>query len=329
MSPTQSFTVDNDSLIFARESLTKQMVKASLRPYPSLKIANGSLMPVVVLSGYEWENEIVVTEFDSFGIAVVLASDANDGGKVGIFARRMRYPIRTITAFTEVPWVHIQQAMAKGMEIDAKYAAALRLGHDKKINSVGYDGDIDYGLQGLFTSQLPRLTLPTSLTAAANGDAQLAILNNIVSVVVTNSRSIWLPKKLAMPNRQYQLIANTVRASGTDKTVLEAFLDNQAKLNQIDEIVIDDTLIGKGDNGTDACLVLPHDATPNTDVTQDDTTETEEALLYPIYFAIALDFDIPSELQQWDDVWYRERAIMRIGGVVVAEPLTGLIVSNI
>jgi hypothetical protein len=312
-----------DTALFAREQLTKQIEKASFKIYPDLKIASGKIMPVVDMPGYAYENEIVITQFDTYGIATVLAASANDGGRVGVVARRISYQIKTLTAFTEIDWLSLKQAQEKGLNIDSKYGYALRRGIDKKINSIGYDGDTAFGLQGIFTSQLPRLSLATTLAAAANGDVMLSLLSNAVSTVVSNGNTLFRPKKIVMPQQQQQLLGNTMRATGSDKTVLAQFLENQRELDQIEEIVVDNTLKGKGENGTDAMLILPFENVANNG-SDSDSTET-----YPIYFALPMDMELPTEFEQWSDTVYKERAICRTGGVIVEEPLSGAIVSNI
>jgi hypothetical protein len=334
---TQFITDDfGDLMIFGRDQLLQAMARISNRVYPSLKYTR--LMPVVQLQGYEWENAFEVVEFDAYGIATIMADSANDGGLVGVVARRNRYPIKTVSDFTRIPWLHLQQARAKKIPIDAKYAAALIAGIERKHNSLAYDGDPDYGLMGLFTSQLPRLTQAQTFQAAFNAGAtpdigaanMLALLNSAVNTVIRNVQGIWLPKVLALPTSQLQLLQNTPLSGLVGKSVLNIFKENQAELGQITDVVMDDTLVGRGDNGTDAMLLLPGNSSLNPDQAYTPTGDAVEGLeLHPIYFAIARDFDIPTEFQQLDDTIYRERALTRVAAVIVEDPRSGLIVSGI
>lgn len=325
----EDLVIDNDLAVFAREELVTSIKKESLRPYPKLKISSGQIMPVVVRPDLAWKSEIEIWEYSPWGIAQVLSGAANDGGRVGIIANKMSYKIRTISDYTLIPWTEIQQAAANNTPLSSYYAQSLRYGMDKKLNSIGYDGDVNYGLQGLFTSQILRLNSATTLAGASNPDAMLALLNSWVSVCVTNSNGLWLPKVLVLPLAQWQLIWNTPRASGTDLTVAEAFLNAQSKMGQIERIEWDNTLIGKGETG-DAALILPFENQGlNSDNIQDENYNPGDELAQPIYFALPLDFTIPSEFQQWEDTQYRERAITRCGGTVVTDPFSGLIVSNV
>lgn len=328
------FADTSDLVLYAREQLTMSLAKVTNRAYPTLKY--GQLMPVINLQGYDWENEVEILEYDSFGIATVLADSANDGGLVGVVARRQKYSIKTISDFVRIPWLQIQQSQAKDIPLDSKHAAALVYGMEKKNNSIAYDGDPEYGLQGLFTSQLPRMNAATTFagvsgtTAEDKSRARIDILNNAVTTVLQNSSGMWVPTTIAMPSTQIQLLSNDVFSSGIGKSTLTVFLENQALLGQITEVVVDDTLIGKGENGTDAMLILPG-VNPMGMMNVERPTDTgdESPEDAPIYYAIALDFTIPPEFQQWHDTVYNERAVSRVAGVIVEDFRCGLIVSGI
>lgn len=337
MSPQNQVIVDDDLMMFARDQLTISLAKVSNKVYPSLKYTQ--YFPVVNLPGYEWENTFEIVEFDSFGIATVLADSANDGGEVGVVARRQRYPIKTLSDYTRIPWLLLQQARAKDIPIDSKYAQALIYGMEKKNNDIAYNGDVDYGLQGIFTSQVPRLNAASTFAGVSGttqldrAQARLDILNTSVTAVIGNCQGIWQPKIVAMPMTQFQLLTNDIYTTATGKTTLGTFLENQSALSQIQAVIPDNTLIGKGENGTDAMLILPG---PNPEMNMDlaDTptgnSPVESGLPnYPIYYGIARDFDVPMEFMQWHDTIYRERAVERVCGLVVEDPLTALIVSGI
>jgi hypothetical protein len=273
-----------------------------------------------------------VVEFDSYGIATILADSANDGGLVGVVARRVRYPIKTLTDYTLVPWMHLQQCQAKDIPIDAKYAKALYSGMERKFNSLSYDGDPDYGLQGIFTSQIPRMNAVTTLAAAANGRARLDILNNAVATVMANCQGMYVPKTIGMPSRQHQLLSNDTYIDQSGKSTMSVFLENQGMMDQIVDIVSDDSLMGKGDGGTDAMVILPG----NEPIALEDfhqPTGNDDQLSghgdYPMYFAIVKDFEVPEEFMQWTDTMYRERAIARTASLIIEDPRCGLIVSGI
>ena len=312
--------------IFARDQLLGSLEAVSHRVYPKLKYTR--YFPVKPMPSYEWENTFEAVEFDSFGIATVLADSANDGGLVGVIARRTRYPIKTLSDYTRIPWLTIQQCQSKGVPIDDMYASALIYGMEKKHNAIAYSGDTDYGLQGIFTSQIPRMNALSTFAAAATPRAQLDIMNTAIAAVMNNCRGMYSPTILAMPSTQYNRLASNIYTDATGKTVLASFRETQAELLQITEIILDDELIGRGENGTDAMLVLPGFGGLNADLA-DSPTGTNSADHAPIYYGVPKEFTIPPEFLQWDDQIFRERAISRTCGLIVEDPLTALIVSGI
>jgi hypothetical protein len=329
-SSNESLIVDNDLALFGRDQLLNSLAKVTNKKYPSLKYTE--YLPIDYYPENEWDKEFEVVEFDAYGIATVLADSANDGGLVGVVARRTRYPIKTLSDYTLVPWAHLQQCRKKGVNIDAKYAAALFSGMERKHNAIAYDGDVDYGLQGIFTSQLPRMNAATTFAGAANPRARIDILNNAVSTVMQNTQGVWVPRVIAMPSRQHQLLSNEIYIDVSGKTVMTVFKENQAELKQIVEVISDDTLIGKGDGGTDAMLVLPgNDPTMQGEFHQPsgDDDDLGGHVDAPMYYAIMKDFEVPEEFMQWQDTMYRERAISRVAGFVAEDPRAGLIVSGI
>lgn len=315
--------VDGDLSIFARNSLTKAIERAAAKPHPRLKLAAGEIVPIIVLEGCEWDTTIEVYEWDSWGIAAILAPNANDGGRVGIFARKMSYPVRTISDFTLVPWAEIQTAAAKNVDIDSRYAMALLHGIDKELNKIGYSGEPDFGLQGIFTSQLSRTNFAVTF-ANATPTQLYSMVTNAANMTVLNSNTIWQPKIMVMPQKQHDIFGSTMRSDGSDLSVMTQFLTNQKALGGIEEIIIDNSLKGKGDNGSDAILFLPYDDEPNSDEVETDTGEA----LHPVYMALTLEAYVPPEFQQWDDTNYRERMVCRTAGIVVTDPTSGLIASG-
>ena len=317
----------DDLQLYARDQLLGSLAKVSNKKYPKLKYTR--YFPVVPMPQYAWKNSFEVVEFDPIGIATVMAGQANDGGLVAVVGRRTRYPVKGLSDYTRISYTMLKQSQAEGLPIEAKYASALVYGMEKKHNSIAYDGDTDYGLQGIFTSQVPRMNAATTLAAAATPRAQLDIINSAVATVVSNCRGIWQPTILALPSRQFNLLASNIYTDATGKTVLASFKETQTELGQISEIIMDDQLIGKGENGTDAALILPGLGTYDPDLVDSPTGDDDTGTEHPMYYGLPLEFTIPEEFLQWDDQVYVERAISRTTGLIVEDPLTGLILSGI
>ena len=308
-----------DLAVFARDQLVKQIERADLT-FPDLNVINEKIMPVVSPDGYEWEAEVEVVQFSSVGIAVVLADKANDGGRVGVVASRQRFPIRTISDFTEVSYETLQQSEAKGVDLQGRYGKALIDGINKKNNAIAFNGEPNYGLQGVLTLGLPRATSPTTFAAATTPEALLGLLNAPFTSIASATNTLGATTKvITLPTAQHQLIGNTFfGAAAPGMTVKQAFVNAQTSLGVTVEFVEDNSLRGKGTNGTDLMLITPKVAGLGPD-----------SFDHPIFYYLPMEFDLPDEFGQWVDTVYRERAIARTGGVICQDPLQVLLVEGI
>lgn len=303
------FRMDEESLLFAQRSLTGIAAKIYEKDYSAqFKAANGEVCPVRVLSEYADKRYIELLELDMFGMAEVIADYSKGGPKVGVVGRRQTYPIRTIGDHAGWSWEEVLMAKGANVPLEQKNLAATRVAFEAKCNKTFYEGDSDYGLPGILTSNLARMTAATTFAAASSADALLALLNNAVSSVVQATNGMEIPKKIVLPSKQQQQISTTMRSTTSDKTVLQVFLDAQRELGQITSVVVDNNLKGKGTNGEDVMLVLPDD---------------EDA----ICFALAMDYTL-LPVQQLN-LEYVQHAVGRIIGAMVIRPFSGLILEGI
>lgn len=301
--------LDEENLLFAQRQLTGIETKVYERDYSrQFKMANGEILPVVVMQEYEAKRFIEIAELDVFGMAEVISDYSKGGPRVGVVARRQQYPIRTIGDHAAWSWEEILMAQAENIPLEEKSLGATRIAYEAKLNRTGYFGDIEYGLPGIFTSNIARMTSATTFAAAANPDALLALLNNPVSALVQATRGFEVPQIVVLPARQGQQVGNTMRSTNSDVSVLSAFLDLQQKLGQVKQVIIDDNLRGAGTNGEDCMLILP---------------DEEEA----ICLAIAMDYTI-LPVQQIN-LEYVVHALGRIIGAMVIRQMSGLIVEGI
>lgn len=305
-----------DLRLFLREQLTEQIDLADLQ-FPDLNGAQENIIPFW-RDGSPWKTYVQWTQFSTVGIATVLASQANDGGKVGIIAARRRTFRKTLSDYTEVDYETLQQAQVGGVDIEGRHGVALVYGMDKKHNSIIFDGDPEYGLYGLLTCGLPRVNAASVFASAANPEGLLALLNAPFAAiaVATNTQGIK-NKVITLPTRQHQLIGNTYfGAAAPGVTVKQAFINAQSSLGVSVTFIEDNNLVGKGTGGTDVMLITPRPT-------------TGDAKNAPIFYDCPMQFDLPPDLAQVIDMIYRERAIGRSGGVIANDPLQGLIVEGI
>lgn len=304
---TTNIRLDEESLLFAQRSLTKIAEEIYLREYPFM-MASGEIIPVKVMPELEAKKYVEIAELDVFGLAAVVADYSKGGPRVGVVARRQLYPIKTVGDHAAWSWEEILFAKAENLPLEDKNLEAARIAYEAYLNKCGYFGDPDYGLPGLLTSNLPRLSAATTFAAAASPDALLALLNSPIAAIRTSTNGFETPKKIVLPQKQFQQIGTTMRASNSDVSVLAAFQDLQTKMSQAATIVVDDNLRGAGTNGEDVMLILPDDSKA-------------------ICLGVAMDFRLLPPQQQ--NLEYVVHGLGRVIGAMVIRPMSGLIIEGI
>lgn len=251
--------LDDETSLFAQRELTKLRAKIYEREYPQKKMANGQILPISVQTEAEWDDFIEVEEYDVVGMAAVIADYSKGGPRVGTVTRRIQYRIKTVGDHVGWSYEEINKARTHNRPLQNQRLRALREACDNYLNQYAYSGDSDYGLPGIYNGlPIPRYTSSTTLAAAANADAMLALLVAPVNLLMDTTNGMALPKKMVMSQANKSLIASTVRPN-TDTTVEQMFLSIMESQGLIDEIIVDQNTIGKGDGGTNTMLILPND----------------------------------------------------------------------
>ena len=256
---TSSVRFDEETTIFTQRELTRVRARVYEREYPMKKMANGEIIPISIQTDFEWDDYIEVEEYDVVGIAAVIADYSKGGPRVGNVVRRVFYKIKTVGDHAGWSWEEINKARTHNKPLREQRLRAAREAADNYLNQGGYDGDTDFGLPGIFTLPIPRFTSIRPFAQATSTDDLLAMLNASVRGMMIATNGMAMPRKLVLPQKQFGQIHDTYRASGSDQSVAEAFLNTQSIQGLISQIICDDNLKGKGDNGTDAGLILPDD----------------------------------------------------------------------
>lgn len=256
---TSAVRFDEETTLYANRELTRIRAKVYEREYPTKKMANGEIIPISIQTEAEWDDYIEVEEYDVVGIAAVIADYSKGGPRVGNIVRRVLYKIKTVGDHVGWSWEEINKARTHNRPLQEQRLRALREAADNYLDKGGYDGDPDYGLPGVLTLPIPRFASAIRFADAASTDDLLALLNAPVRGMMDLTNGMAMPKKLVLPEKQFGQIYDTYRASGSDQTIADAFLNSQSKQGLIDEIICDNKLKGKGTGGTDVGLILPDD----------------------------------------------------------------------
>lgn len=295
---------DESTTLFIEKDLLVKSSKVYQRKNQPLKLANGLILPIVVMSELQWADEYEALEFDTIGMNSLISDYSKGGNRVGTVTRRVRYKIKTHGNHCAWSWEEVNKAYSQNRSLDGERLTATRDAYDKYINYTGYNGDETAGLPGIFSTPIQRRSSSVQINGNFTPDQIIGMLNDHVSYLA--SSEIATPEKIVLPTDKYNYLFNP-RPYG-DKTIGQLFLENQRELGYIKSIVGDNNLKGKGANGTDVMLILPDNP--------------EE-----FYVAIAMPYTIlPPQTQNLEVVVH---TVGRFGGVHCLKPLNSMLVENI
>jgi len=219
----------NESLFFARqlESIKAQAYDVKRAPLNALAI-----IPVST-STPEGATTITYRQFDSVGMAKVIANYANDIPRADVTGKEFTSPIRGIGVAYGYNVQEIRSAQFAGVPLSAKKMMAAQRAHAELINKLAWAGDTEHGLPGfLSNANIPAYVVAADGTGSSKlwstktADLIIRDINGILNQVVTQSKGIHRPNMLLMPLEQYTFISSTPRSATTDTTILQFVIAN-------------------------------------------------------------------------------------------------------
>jgi hypothetical protein len=272
---TSAFKMDGVTSQYAQEEIISLYESGYERQYPQKHMAAGDILPHKYFEGYEGENEIEIYQYDSIGIAGVIASHERAGPPVTSVARRVRYRIETQGNAAYYSWQEIHTAGVKGRNLEDRKIKDLKKAEENYYDFHGWFGDEEHGLYGLHTLPIPRYFASKSLLDAVDADEIVQLLDAPLDALVQGSAinirtqgnrtqlgnnpgsSDRAPKILVLPNLQARRIWK--ERAGTDTFAADIWLQASEKQGLVDTIIGDDNCRGAGPNGEDLGYLLPWD----------------------------------------------------------------------
>jgi len=230
----------NESIYFAR-----QLEQIRAKSYDVKRAALNAirLMPVdtSINAGAEF---ITYRQYDTVGIAKIIANYADDLPRADVVAKEFTSPVRGIGNSYGYSVQEIRAAQFTGTDLTTKKTNATRRAHDETINRLAWAGDTVSGLPGLLSNaNIPGYTVPADGTGSSKlwstktPDQILRDMNGIVNQVYTQSKGIHRANELWMPLEQYTYIASTARSATSDTTILEYFLNNNPFIQKVEPVI--------------------------------------------------------------------------------------------
>lgn len=219
----------NEGVFFARqlESIKSQAYDVKRPALSALRI-----LPVST-STPEGANTITYRQYDTVGMAKVIANYANDLPRADVTGKEFTSPIRSIGVSYGYNVQEIRAGNFSGVPLSAKKMTAAMRAHEERINALAWAGDTVSGLPGFLTNaNIPAYTVAadgtgsSKLWSAKTADLIIRDVNAAINQVYTQSKGIHRTNRVLIPLAQYAYISSTPRSATTDTTILQFLLAN-------------------------------------------------------------------------------------------------------
>ena len=300
----------NETLFFARQL---EFIEQKVYEFKKRELKYRDYFPVSNADNPGAE-KITYRMYDKVGMAKIISNYSDDLPRSDVFAKEYSQNVKGLGIAFAYNSQELRAAQFANISLDLMKAAAARRGHREAENRLAWHGDDQYGIIGLLNN--PNIPL----TPAGNGvsthpdwarktpDEIIADVRIATSQIRVTSKGLYEADTMLLPQAQYDLIANTPRASFSDKTIL-AFLrdsDNGFGLKTIEAIPVE--LAGTFPGSKDGAFLYAKDP---------EVLELRiplELIMHPVQ-PKGLEFEIPGE--------------SRFGGLVVRYPIATLFFTEI
>lgn len=245
----------NEGMFFARQL---EYVKSQTYDVKRVNLSAFTLMPVST-SIPEGATTHTYRQYDTVGMAKVIANYANDLPRADVVGKEVTSSIRSIGNSYGYNTQEIRSAIFAGQNLNARKAAAASRAHQEKINQLAFSGDTEYGLPGLLSnSNVPEVTLLADGTgssktfASKTADKIVRDVNALINKVITQSKGVHRVNQVWLPIEQYALLATTQNSSASDATILEFLQKNHPGVTFIQVVELD----AAGAGGTDRMYAM-------------------------------------------------------------------------
>jgi hypothetical protein len=287
-------------MFFARQL---EAIKAQTYDVKRANLNALQLMPVST-DVPEGATTITYRQYDTVGMAKVIANYANDLPRADVTGKEFTSNIRSIGNAFGYNTQEIRSAIFAGVNLPARKAMAATRAHQEKINALAFTGDADHGLPGLISnSNVPEVTLAADGTGSAKtfasktADKIVRDVNSLINKIISQSKGVHRATEVWMPVEQYALIATTQNSTASDTTILQ-FLQQVHPGVTFRQVV---ELDGAGASGADRMYAIENSR---------DNWAIEIPMMMKMYSPQqkGLEFEVPVE--------------SRFGGVIIEYPLS-------
>ena len=239
-------------------------------------------------------------QFTDVGQAQIIADYADDINIVNSKGEEFSTSVRGIAVAAQWSVQEIRAAQRHGKQLDRRFTEAARKTMMRLENSIAFNGDAAFNLQGLFTVPgIPQNAAPNGTwTQATPADDILEDMNFAANTIVESTGDVETPDTLLLPTTKYNIIASRKHGLDTDRTILSHFVLNNPYIN---EVIPVRELETAGPGSTP--VMVAYERSPSK-----------------------LRMQVPLDLEQFAPIQHnlviKTIYHMRIGGVIVFKPLS-------
>lgn len=240
----------NESMFFAR-----QLEYIKTKTF-DIKRVNLNALTVIPVSTEIPEGATTHTyrQYDTVGMAKIIANYANDLPRADVKAKEFTSPIRSIGNAYGYNVQEIRSALFAGVALNAKKAMAATRAHQETINRLAFSGDAEHGLPGFFTNpNVPEVTLLADGTGSSKtfvtktSDKIVRDINSLINKIIIQSKGIHRATQVWIPIEQYALISTTQNSTASDTTILEFLQKNHPGVEFKQLVELDGAGVGGAD----------------------------------------------------------------------------------
>ena len=249
----------DESIFFSREL---QAVKAKSYDIKYAELKARRLIPVSEEAG-EGAETIRYEQYDQVGFAKIISSYADDLPRADVKGKEFIIPVRSLGDSYGYNRQEIRAAKMAGKPLEQRRANAARRAIEQLINTVGFKGDANHGLNGMLNHpNISTVVIPADGTGASalwvnkSADLILRDMNLVTNFITENTKGVEIPDTLLLPLVQYNIAATKRIGVDSNMTVLKYFLETSPYIKAVEWV---EELKGFGAGSTDVILAYKRD----------------------------------------------------------------------
>lgn len=198
-----------------RTSIESEVLK---KPYPAIRYAE--MIPVDT-SANPFAASVTHFAQDSVGKAKFVSGKGDDIPLVNIKGSKFEQTVNMAGVGYSFSLEEIGAAQQLGTNLSADGADASRMAYEQFVDEVAFNGDATLGIEGFYAMTGITTIAAGATFAASTPDAIVAIVNNALNKIYSESLGVEMADTIVLPIAEYSRIASKRLGDGSDVTILD------------------------------------------------------------------------------------------------------------